>query len=224
MNLFRNMFLSAMLLGLFAIIGTGIVALTFDNTAERIAKNEREFLLKNLHILVTPDVHDNDLFTDLIKVTDKEYLGSYKPINIYRARKAGKNVAAIINAVAPDGYNGDIELLIAIDDSGKIMGVRATKHKETPGLGDAIETNRSDWIFGFTGKTLNDPKSAKWRVKRDGGAFDQFTGATITPRAIVKAVHKALQYYKQHKEMIFSQKTVSLIPSVVENKGQVTHE
>ena len=224
MALIRNMSLSAVLLGLFAIIGTSMVALTFDNTAERIAANERAFLLKSLHTLVTPDMHDNDLFTDVIQITDKDNLGSKKPVNIYRARKDGKNIAAIINAIAPDGYNGNIELLIAIDFSGKLIGVRVTKHKETPGLGDAIETTRSNWILGFNGKTLETPTKQGWRVKRDGGVFDQFTGATITPRAIVKAVYKALQYYDQHKLMIYNQPMMKTKHDAHHDKGQTYHE
>jgi electron transport complex protein RnfG len=198
------MSISSVLLGLFAIIGSGLVAVTYDNTAERIAANERAFLLRSLHELVTPDMHDNDMFKDVIQVTNKDFLGSKKPVNIYRARKDGKNVAVIINAVAPDGYNGDIALLIAIDTSGKLIGVRVAKHRETPGLGDAIEIQRSDWILGFTGKSLENPASKNWRVKRDGGVFDQFTGATITPRAVVKAVHKALQYFQKNSEMLFN--------------------
>jgi electron transport complex protein RnfG len=210
MSLARNMTISALLLGLFAIAGSGLVAFTFDNTAERIAENHRAFLLRNLHELVMPEMHDNDMFHDVIQVTDKQYLGSKKPVNIYRARKNGKNVALIINAIAPDGYNGDIALLIAIDNTGKLIGVRVTSHRETPGLGDAIEVKRSNWILGFSGKSLENPGKKGWRVKRDGGVFDQFTGATITPRAVVKAVHLALQYFQQHHEMLFNKQSTGI--------------
>lgn len=224
MALLRHMSLSAVLLGAFAIVGTSIVALTYDNTAKQIAENERAFLLKSLHALVTPEMHDNDLFADTIQITDKENLGSKKPVNIYRARKNGKNVAAIITAIAPDGYSGDIKLLIAVDVTGKLIGVRVAKHKETPGLGDAIETSRSDWILGFNGKHLNDPGKQGWRVKRDGGVFDQFTGATITPRAIVKAVYKALQYYDKNKLMIYNQPAMKIMNNSDNEEGQKAHE
>lgn len=224
MVLVRHMSLSAVLLGMFAIIGTTVVALIFDNTADRIAANERAFLLKSLHTLITPDMHDNDLFTDVIQVTDRDNLGSKKPVSIYRARKEGKNIAAIISAIAPDGYSGNIKLLIAIDSEGKLIGVRVTKHKETPGLGDAIEVTRSNWILGFNGKSLNNPGKQGWRVKRDGGIFDQFTGATITPRAIVKAVYKALQYYDKHKLMIYNQPSMKTMPEPHLDKGQQEHE
>lgn len=208
MSLAKNMSISAVLLGLFAVIGSGIVAFTSSNTAERIAANERDFLLRSLHELVTPDMHDNDMFKDVIQVTDREYLGSKKPVNIYRSRKQGENIAVIINAIAPGGYNGDIGLLVAIDNHGKLLGVRVASHRETPGLGDAIELARSDWILSFNGKSLDNPDKKGWRVKRDGGVFDQFTGATITPRAVVKAVHKALEYFKQNSDVLFSTKSI----------------
>ena len=208
MSLAKNMSISAVLLGLFAIVGTGMVAFTSTNTAERIAANERAFLLRSLHELVTPDMHDNDMFNDVIQVSEKESLGSKKPVNIYRARKDGKNIAVIISAVAPDGYAGDISLLVAIDNNSTLLGVRVASHRETPGLGDGIEIKRSNWILGFNGKSLVNPGKKGWRVKRDGGMFDQFTGATITPRAVVKAVYKALEYFKNNSDVLFSTKSI----------------
>ena len=106
--------------------------------------------------------------------------------------------------MAPDGYSGNIHLLVAIKYDGTLAGVRVVNHKETPGLGDAVEAERSNWILGFTGKSLTNPGKKGWAVKRDGGQFDQFTGATITPRAVVKAVYKTLEYYQQHKTQLFS--------------------
>lgn len=203
MSLARHMTISALLLGLFAIIGTAMVAITHDATAERIAANHRAFLLKSLHILVPPEQHDNDLFTDFITVTHKDLLGTYKPVRVYRARQDKQPVAAIINAVAPDGYSGSIELLVAVRYDGTLAGVRVVKHKETPGLGDAIEANKSDWILGFNNRSLTDPEKRGWAVKRDGGIFDQFTGATISPRAIVNAVYRSLLYFDTHKDELF---------------------
>ena len=203
MSLLRQMIISAVLLGLFAIIGTAMVALIHDATAERIAANHRAFLLKSLHTLVPPEQHDNDLFTDVITVTNKELLGSNKPVRVYRARNNETPVAAIINAIAPDGYSGSIELLVAIRYDGTLAGVRVVKHKETPGLGDGIEASRSDWILGFNNHSLLDPEKKGWAVKRDGGIFDQFTGATISPRAIVDAVYRSLLYFDTHKDELF---------------------
>lgn len=200
----RNIISSAVMLSLFAMIGTAIVAFTFDMTHERIAATERADLLRNLHRIVPMERHDNDLFTDTIQVIAPEFLGTSAPITIYRARKEGKPVAVVLSPVAPDGYSGDIRLLVGIYEDGTLAGVRVISHRETPGLGDPIEESRSDWILKFTGRSLKDPTEDQWRVKKDGGAFDQFTGATITPRAVVKAVRKALVYFKQHEDELFA--------------------
>jgi len=203
MNIFRNMIISAFVLALFAAAGTFFVSYTYDNTIDQIKENKRLALLKAFHVLISPEIHDNDIFTDIIQVKDKNLLGSKKPVNIYRARKENKPIAVIINSVAPDGYNGNIELLVAINYDGILAGVRVVHHKETPGLGDAIEENRSDWITKFKQLSLTNPDKKGWAVKRDGGEFDQFTGATITPRAVVKAVYNTLRYYKKHRDTLY---------------------
>ena len=203
MNIIRNMIISALVLALFAIAGTFFVSYTYDNTIDIIKENKRLALLKAFHVLVSSDAHNNDIFTDIVQVTNKNLLGSKNPVNIYRARKDNKPIAVIINSVAPDGYNGNIELLVAINYNGELAGVRVVHHKETPGLGDAIEENRSDWITKFKHRSLTNPEKQGWAVKRDGGEFDQFTGATVTPRAIVKAVYNTLRYYKEHRETLY---------------------
>lgn len=204
MSLTRNISISALLLALFAIVGAGIVGMTYENTKERIAANERATVLKNLHALIKTAEYDNDIYQDAIHITAPDYLGSAMPLQVFRARKQGKPVASILTTIAPDGYNGNIKMLVGIYYDGTLAGVRVISHRETPGLGDAIDEKRSDWIFGFTGKSLRQPDSAGWHVKRDGGEFDQFTGATITPRAVVKAVHKALLYYSTHRDALFA--------------------
>lgn len=203
MNIIKNMIISALVLALFAIIGTFFVSFTYDNTIDRINENKRLALLKAFHVLIPPSAHDNDVFTDFIQVKNKKLLGNKKPVNIYRARKNNKPVAVIINSVAPDGYNGNIELLVAINYDGVLAGVRVVHHKETPGLGDAIEESRSDWITKFKQRSLTNPEKQGWAVKRDGGEFDQFTGATVTPRAIVKAVYNTLNYYKENRDTLY---------------------
>lgn len=203
MNIFRNMIISAIVLSLFAAAGTFFVSYTYDNTIDRIKENKRLALLKAFHILIPPTAHDNDVFTDIITVQNKDLLGSKKPVNIYRARKENKPIAVIINSIAPDGYSGKIELLVAINFNGALAGVRVLHHKETPGLGDAVEENRSDWITKFKQLSLTNPDKKGWAVKRDGGEFDQFTGATITPRAVVKAVYNTLRYYKEHRDTLY---------------------
>lgn len=191
-------------LALFGLVGAGLVTLSYQLTYAKIEKNERETLLRSLNVIVDESLYDNDLFSDTITMQNESFLGVDTPMVIHRARKAGQAVAAVINTVAPDGYNGRINLIVGIDFSGKILGVRVVKHKETPGLGDFVEIQRSNWITSFNGRTLENPKKEQWGVKRDGGVFDQFTGATITPRAVVKAVHKALLFYKQYRDELFA--------------------
>ena len=203
----RQILTTGFLLASFAIIGTGLVAFTYDMTKDQIAEAERQALLQSLHSVVPPTLHDNELINDQIMVTSQQYLGTKEPMSIFRARQHGQPVAAILTAVAPDGYNGKIKILIGVSYEGEILGVRVVDHRETPGLGDAIETRRSDWILGFDGKSTQIIEQKQWRVKKDGGAFDQLTGATITPRAIVKAVFKALSYYEINRDMIFNEPT-----------------
>lgn len=202
--LIKKMIISAVVLGLFAIVGTTMVAFTFDQTKEQIAENYRQATLKSIHQLVPPTKHDNDIFADTLSVTDLKLLGSKKAVTVFRARKNNKPVAAILTAIAPDGYSGKIKLLVAINYNGSLAGVRVVNHKETPGLGDAIEIEKSKWILQFDTRSLSNPNEKQWRVKRDGGQFDQLTGATITPRAIVKAVHKALLFYKLQRDKLFA--------------------
>jgi len=202
--LFTHMIRTALLLGVFALISTWLVAITFDATKEPIAVSEKKALLRNLHQLIPPIIHDNDLFTDVITVKDPYYLGSDNPMRVFRARENSRPTALAIEAVAPDGYSGNIFLLLAIRYDGTLLGVRVSKHKETPGLGDAIEIERSAWITDFDNRSLSTTDSHAWQVEKDGGDFDQFTGATITPRAIVKAVHKTLQYYQQHRDSLYA--------------------
>lgn len=203
MALARHMLRTGVALALFAVAGTAIVAYTFDQTRARIAESERASLLQKLHALLPPGQHDNDLLHDTLEVAAPE-LGS-RTVKVHRARKAGTPVAAVFTPViAPDGYSGPIKLLIAIRYDGTLAGVRVIGHRETPGLGDPIEESRSDWILKFTGRSLSDPQPDQWKVKKDGGAFDQFTGATITPRAVVKAVYNSLNYFAAHRDELFA--------------------
>jgi len=203
--LLKKMIISAVVLGTFAVVGTTMVAVTFDQTKEQIAENQKQATLKSLHQLVPSSTHDNDIFKDTLQVTSIEFLGSKKPVTVYRARKNKQPIAAILTTIAPDGYTGKITLLVAIKYDASIAGVRVIKHKETPGLGDVIEIEKSNWILQFDNSSLTNPIEKQWKVKRDGGDFDQLTGATITPRAIVKAIHKALLFYKQQRDKLFIQ-------------------
>ncbi|MGR9115470.1 MAG: electron transport complex subunit RsxG [Gammaproteobacteria bacterium] len=194
---------AAKILGLFSLLGLGLVALTFNQTKEKISQNERDALLRSLRSVVSASLYDNDIANDTLEVTDLNK-GNAKPSTIYRARKNGEPIAAVITAIAPDGYNGNISLLVGVLADGSLAGVRVVSHKETPGLGDNIDIDRSDWILSFNGKSLSGLSDKQWAVKRDGGIFDQFTGATITPRAVVNSVKNALLYFRNNKEEIFS--------------------
>lgn len=191
------------ILALTALLGTGVMVLAHWHSQPYITENLRQTKLRLLNEVIDAAAYDNDLLNDTLAVTDVQWLGSAAPSEVYRARRGGRPVAVALTAVAPDGYTGPIRLLIAVDYDGVVSGVRVIEHQETPGLGDAIEIERSDWIAGFTGKSRANPTDAGWKVKRDGGAFDQFTGATITPRAVVAAVHKALRYVEDHRDQLF---------------------
>lgn len=207
MNIHKQVITTALLLMIFATIGAGIVGLTFDNTIDDIRYNEQLTLLRKLNTILPASDYDNELLKDTIELVPDKLLGITETSIAYRARKQGKPVAIVVPAIAPNGYNGPIQLLVGIYYNGTLAGVRVVKHRETPGLGDVIEAKRSDWVLGFSGKSLSDPDKKGWKVKRDGGQFDQFTGATITPRAVVKAVHSALLYYGKHRNNLFKQET-----------------
>ena len=187
-------------------VGVGLVALVENHTREEIIENERQLVLRNLHALLPPETFNNNIVSDQVQVPADPLLGTTQASAVYRARLNNKPVAAVLTSIAPDGYSGRIHLLIGIYTDGRIAGVRVVKHAETPGLGDAIEHRKSDWIAGFDNKSLSNPDRPGWRVQRDGGEFDQFTGATITPRAVVAAARRALLYYAKNADMIFDQK------------------
>ena len=200
----NSILISCALLGIFSLIGMGLVALTYQETEKTIAAKERECLLRSLHVLVPDYWFDNEIVEDTILVSDQSTFGTKKPVTVYRARKSLQPVALVIETTAPDGYNGSIKLLVAIKENGRLAGVRVISHKETPGLGDLIDAERSNWIQQFSGRSLRDPNEQKWAVKKDSGIFDQLTGATITPRAIINAVYKVLIYFRQNRQMLFS--------------------
>lgn len=183
---------SAWLLGLAGIIVIGLVSLAYFYTRDAIEESERQAMLQALNSIIPAGSYDNDLVNDTKVLPANKQLGLKKPALIYRARRQGEIVAVAFPLTAPDGYNGPINLLLAVDRTGRIMGVRVVSHLETPGLGDRIERRRSNWVEQFRGKSMEDPPSERWKVKKDGGIFDQFSGATITPRIIVKAIHRAL--------------------------------
>ena len=199
----NNIFRSAASLALVAVMGTTLLAGVNRLTEARIAEQEKRAILDQLGQLISPDLYNNELQQDLFSFQDDLYFPRGQTVVTYRARLDGKAVAVVLRIAAVNGYNGKINLLVGIKENGTLCGVRVTSHKETPGLGDAIEVERGDWILGFFGRALGNPPPDGWAVKRDGGEFDQFTGATITPRAVVEAVRLALEFYADHKSFLF---------------------
>ncbi|MHB9798751.1 electron transport complex subunit RsxG [Pseudomonas sp. MT3] len=195
----RSMLKNALVLGLFAVVTVGGVALVHQLTAQRIDDAQREARGRALLELLPTGSYDNHPLDSQVDAFDPKLLGRNAPAPAFVARRQGQATAVILQAIAPDGYSGSIQLLVGVTAEGRLLGVRVTAHKETPGLGDKIELGKSDWLHGFDGRSLTDPAEAGWKVKKDGGQFDQFAGATVTPRAVVKATHKALQYFDAHK-------------------------
>lgn len=194
---------SALVLALFACAAAALLATVHLLTKEDIAEAQQRARLAALYEIVPRTAFDNELLKDTIAVTDP-LLGSDQPVTIYRARHDGRPVAVVMDVVTPEGYSGPIRMLIGIRADGSLAGVRVTQHQETPGLGDKLDTDVSDWILQFEGLSLEQPATNQWALKEDGGVFDGFTGASITPRAVIAAVKKALLYFEQHQAKLFS--------------------
>lgn len=194
---------SSVLLGFIALLGTALLAGVNELTHERILEQEKRRVLQQLNAIVPTALYNNDLLEDVIKIKDEASFRHPAPVTVYRARMDDQPVAVMMLVTAPDGYNGDIRLLAGIDAGGTVLGVRVVSHRETPGLGDPIEVEKSDWILGFANKSLRNPETGGWAVKRDGGQFDQFTGATISPRAVVRTIHNTLLYFEANRQMLF---------------------
>jgi electron transport complex protein RnfG len=196
--------IAAAILGSFAVGGVGLVATTHELTAERIAENQRQAMLAKLKAIVPAERIANDPLADSIQVSAPDLLGS-EQTEVYRVRDTDEPVAVILQPVVPDGYAGPIRLLVSVLRDGTLGGVRVLEHHETPGLGDKIDEKKDDWIIEqFNGKSLGNPPLEDWQVKRDGGEFDQFTGATITPRSIVQAVKNTLLFVERAGDTLYA--------------------
>ncbi len=196
---------NSLLLAGFAVFTTGIIAGTYLGTGERIAAAQRAAQERALFQIVPPARHNNTLLEDTIPVGPGDsLLRLKKDKRVFIARQDGAAVAAIIPVNAPDGYSGNIELIVGVNRDGSVAGVRALQHRETPGLGDKVDIKKSDWVLGFEGRGLGAPPPEQWTVKKDGGVFDQFTGATITPRAVVMAVRRGLEFFDANRERLLA--------------------
>ncbi|MEW5966785.1 MAG: electron transport complex subunit RsxG [Pseudomonadota bacterium] len=198
----RNALRTGAILLVFALIATALLSLTFTRTQPTIEKSEQAKRLALLSQVLPPALYDNDLLASRRTLPADERLGTRQPSSMWIARRGEAVTAVVLEAIAPDGYSGAIHLLVGIDVDGRVTGVRVTAHRETPGLGDYIDRAKSPWIDQFAGKHLLAPAPRGWKVVKDGGVFDARAGATITPRAVVKAVHQALEYFARHRAAI----------------------
>ncbi|MFA5678631.1 MAG: electron transport complex subunit RsxG [Pseudomonas sp.] len=196
----RSVLRNSLILGVFAICTVGVIAFIQQATSERIAAEQQRMQMRALNEILPEDQHDNDLLQDGFSVNDQALLQLPAAGTAWRARRDGAVTAVILPVVTLDGYSGRIDLLVGIRANGELAGVRVVNHRETPGLGDKLEVAKSHWIFNFDGKSLTVPAPTSWAVRKDGGEFDQFVGATITPRAVVQAVRNALLYFEQHRD------------------------
>jgi electron transport complex protein RnfG len=195
--------IAGVILGGFGLLGTTLVAFTHDATRARITENQRVVFERQLHELISPGSFDNNVMGDVINISEPAALNA-KTTRVYRATKEGRPVAAIFSPVKARGYAGPIRLIVAVRLDGTLAGVRVLSHKETPGLGDKIDLAHSDWVLGFTDRSLANPGSEAWKVRKDGGAFDQFTGATITARGVTRAILAVLQYFEANRDKLFA--------------------
>ncbi len=196
---------TAAILIAFALAYTFLLSGVYTVTKTPIEEAEAKARMALFGQVVPSNMHDNDLLKDSVTIAPNELLGNMQPSIANIARINSAPAAVILEAIAHDGYAGDIKLLIAIKVDGSISGVRVLTHKETPGLGDYIDIAKDNWIKLFNAESLTKTVSAQWKVKKDGGQFDYMAGATITPRAVVKAVHKALQYVEANKQTLFAE-------------------
>jgi electron transport complex protein RnfG len=201
---FNKMRQSGLSLLLFALLGTVLVTATYLKTREQIEDNVQTALLQKLNTLILSESYNNALLRDKIEVYSSQWLGTDQAVVVYRAFQDNTPVALAFSPIAPNGYGGEIQLLIGIDAQGQILGVRSIKHQETPGLGDGIDLRRSDWMLAFDTENIAAlDKSSRWQVKKTGGDFDHLTGATITSNAVIQAVHRSLQFFVAEKQMLF---------------------
>lgn len=196
------------LLGITALLVSVSLVLGDLHTRDDIALRLAEDIQASLRQVIPDELYDNDLLQDTV-ILHRTTGRAEGEMTVYRARKEGQIAAFAFEASTQEGYNGTITLMVGVDKDSHILGVRVISHSETPGLGDKVETQKSDWISGFNGLSLDNTPGRNWKVKKDGGQFDQFTGATITPRAIVKAVHNSLVFIAKHRTEIFAEQTTA---------------
>lgn len=204
MNIIHSIRKNSIGLGIFAVMTAGLIAVTHQLTEHTIEDNIVQAQLSAFNEILPADRYDNNLAEANVMLDADPLLGSAEPVQAFIARKDGQVSAIIFETIAPGGYNGNLDLLVAVDRNGVVTGSRVISHKETPGLGDKVDLQKSKWILSFSDKSLENTSLKQWNVKKDGGEFDQFTGATITPRAVVRAVKNTLLYFNENKDALLS--------------------
>lgn len=200
----RSILKSGATLAMIAAICTTLVAATYRATAERIAANEKALLEQSLQPALAGVFYDSGISESRLVLPPPHGLPGNDTALIYRVYAEDRPVAALFAVTARDGFSGPIRVLVGIDADGTLTGLRILEHRETPGLGDKIESTRSDWVYQFEGRSIGDPAVAGWAIRGDGGEFDQLTGASVTPRAVIKAVRDTLIYFAARRDEVFS--------------------
>jgi electron transport complex protein RnfG len=204
---------TAVILVVFVAAFTAALAVVYNLTKPAIDASAAEEKMRTINEVLPNSLYDNELLADTLTLPATPELGQDDESTVYRGRLKGEPSTLVLEAVAPDGYAGKIRMLLAIRANGEVAGVRVTLHKETPGLGDYIEPKKDKnkahpWITQFDGQSIEKmPTANEWKVKKDGGRFDSVAGATVTPRAVVKAVHKAVKFATDNRERLFAPKS-----------------
>ncbi len=194
---------NAFILALFAMASTALVSIVHQLTKDRIASEVERVMNQRLNKLVASDKYNNSPTSDCILVTNHSRINQVSINKIHRMRKNKHPIALVFSSTAHDGYSGDINLLIALSNQDKLLGVEIINHRETPGLGDKIDSNKSNWLTQFNNVRLTSISEKSWRVKKDGGDFDALTGATVTPRATINAIFQTALYFKNNKDVLY---------------------
>jgi electron transport complex protein RnfG len=201
---FKKVSITATAMIIFSLLASTALSISYFVTKTPIEESDAKAKRTFLNQVIPSNLYDNNLVKDTISVEPSPLIGNKKNIDVYRAKKNNQVIAVIIETIAPDGYSGEIKTLVGIDQEDKILGVRVIIHKETPGLGDYIEIEKSQWIKNFDLKSLGKMAEKEWAVKKDGGSFDYVSGATITSRAVIKSTYKSLLYVKENKKRLFA--------------------
>ena len=190
---------TVLIMVIFGVFFSTILEFVYNNANPIIIKSEAEAKERLLLQVISKDIYNNDLINSFIEILPNQRLKNNVAIKAYIAKKDSKVTAVILETRAPNGYSGEIKILVGIDTKGYILGTRVVKHQETPGLGDYIDVTKSDWINIFTYSSLKNTSQSEWAVKKDQGKFDYVSGATITARAVVNAINESLNFFKENK-------------------------